>query len=118
MVLAWVGLALRCVGLAVAGAAGLGAGLLVAIVAELDLVHNHDRESPCGLILLPFHGLLVVTADDVDIHAFFQLHLFDALADTAEGFDVEVDPAAVVLTTLVINRLPDPKTDAGSVLDF
>ena len=93
--------------------------LLSAFASEarkLDIISNDDRLASrlTGVLIGP--GILVIAAGNVDGGALLELHLFDALAEVAEGLDVDVDPAGIVLGILVIDSLTDAETDNRAVL--
>ena len=88
---------------------GSGAG-------KLDIVEDDDRLASrlAGILIGP--GILVIAAGNVDGGALLELHLFDALAEVAEGLDVDVDPAGIVLGILVIDSFADAEADDIAVL--
>ena len=88
---------------------GSGAG-------KLDIVEDDDRLASrlAGILIGP--GILVIAAGDVDGGALLELHLFDALAEVAEGLDVDVDPAGIVLGVLVVDAFADAEADDIAVL--
>ena len=90
---------------------GLGSG-----AGKLNIVEDDDRLASrlAGILIGP--GILVIAAGNVDGGALLELHLFDALAEVAEGLDVDVDPAGIVLGILVIDSLADAEADDIAVL--
>ena len=76
--------------------------LLPAGVGELDVIkHDDRRRTPlAGILVRP--ALLVVVAAQGNERALFERHFLDALAEVAEGLDLQVDPAVVVLRPAVV----------------
>ena len=62
-----------------------------------------------------FPHILVQPADDVDIGALFKLHLFNALADSTECLDRQIDPTVIIIGTSVIHLLANTEPDAVSL---
>ena len=89
----------------------LGAGTGKLNVAEIDDRLTSDL---AGLPVGP--DVLVEAADEVYKRALLELHFLDPLAEIAEGLDVQVDPAGVVLGVLVIDALTDAEADDVAVV--
>lgn len=68
-----------------------------------DIVDNDDHNTlllvSCGV----GPGVLVQMSENVDVRAFLDFHLFDALAHAVEGLDGYIQPAGVILRFAVIN---------------
>jgi len=84
--------------------------------SKLDIVEDDDRlaSRPAGTLIGP--SILVIAAGNVDGGALLELHLFDALAEVAEGLDIDVDPAGIVLDVLVVDTFADTEADDIAVL--
>lgn len=86
------------------------------VMTILDLFHDDEREFAGLLVVFTLYDLLIVTADDVDNGALFELHLLDALTDRAGGLCIQIDPAAVILKAAVEDHFADPESDNRAVL--
>ena len=83
---------------------------------KLDIISNDDRLASGLAALTVSPDILVITAGKIDTRAVLELHLPDTLSDISKGFDIDVDPASVVLCVLVVDTLADAETDNRAVL--
>ena len=84
--------------------------LAAATETILDLIQYDDRHTLLRICLLIFPYVLIVSAAQVDVRTFFQIHFTDPFTQRTKCLNGQVDPSVVLVGAGIINLCSDSES--------